>query len=296
MNIPKVSVHIISYNQKLFLREAVESALAQTYPNLEIVVADDASTDGSRELLEEYECVYPGRVVAVLGETNAGISANSNRGLAVCTGEFIAFMGGDDVLLPGKISAQVAWFSYRKERALCAHQVEVFYEDSSRPPHPLSKRLPSGRGAEEIIRHQPFGAVSVMVRTDRIPPHGFREELTMVSDNMLWIDVLRDDGEFGCVPGTLARYRRHGANVSGDPFRYIEDVERQFEIVDREFPQFSDVIRYAKTRRLYYDVGVNLIKAHRRREARGKLLGTLRREPTFVKAWIRLGQTYLWDL
>lgn len=291
MREPRVSVHILSYNQKDFLREAVGSALAQDYANLEIVVADDASSDGSQAMLQDYANDYPGRVIPVIGDKNLGLSGNGNRGLKACSGDYVAFMGGDDVLLPGKIAAQVDWLLARSERALCAHQVEVFYEDQSRPPHPLSKRLRSGKGAREIIRHQPFGAVSVMVKADRIPTHGFRAELPMVSDNMMWIEVLREDGEFGCVAGTLARYRRHSASVSADPYRYLGDVERQFDILDREFPKFREDVQYAKTRRLYYDVGVHLMKEGRKKEAKARFVAALRREPFFGRAWIRLGQT-----
>lgn len=293
MTAPKVSVHIITYNQEHFIREAIDSALGQDYPNLEIVVGDDASTDRTPEILKEYARAHPGRVIPVLGETNLGLSGNGNRALAACTGDFIAFMGGDDILLRGKIAAQVEWLTAKPQRMLCAHQVEVFYEDGSKQPHPLSRRLKSGRGAEEIIRHQPFGAVSVMVRADRIPPSGYRTELPMISDNMMWVDVLREDGEYGCVPGTLARYRRHSANVSRDPFRYLGDVERMFDILDREFPQFRDATRYARVRRLHYDIGTTLLKLGRSDEARDKFLTVLRHEPFFLKAWVRLAQTFL---
>lgn len=293
MTLPKVSVHIIAYNQEEYIREAIDSALAQDYPNLEVVVADDASTDGTPEILLEYQRANPGRVIAVLGERNLGLSGNGNRALKECTGDFIAFMGGDDILLPGKISAQADWLSGSPQRVLCAHQVEVFYEDGSKAPHPLSRRLNNGRGAEEIIRYQPFGAVSVMVRANRIPAHGYRTELPMVSDNMMWIEVLREDGEFGCVRGTLARYRRHNDNVTRDPFRYLGDVERHFEILEREFPMYHRAIAYAKLRRLHYDVGTVLLRMKRSQDARREFLQVLQREPFFVKTWIRLMQTYL---
>ena len=270
----------------------MESALGQDYPNLEVVVADDASTDGTAEILAEYQQSHPGRVIAVLGEQNVGITRNSNRGLTACSGGLIAFLGGDDVLLPGKISAQVEWFAKDPRRVLCGHQVEVFYDDGSRPPHPLTRRLRSGRGAAPLIRHGPFGATSVMVRSDRIPPHGFNEELPVVSDQMLWVDVIRDDGLFGYVRGTWARYRRHSANVTNDPYANLGDIARYLEIVAERYPQFAGAARYAVTRRLYYDVAVAMLKSNRKKEARSKLLQALRREPLFARAWVRLAQTF----
>ena len=291
MSLPKVSVHVISYNQKAFIREAVESALAQDYPELEVVVADDASTDGTADILREYERANPGRFIAALGDKNVGITHNSNRGLAACSGKLIAFMGGDDVFLPGKISAQAAWFAADPARVLCGHQVEVFYDDGSRAPHPLTRRLMSGKGAEPLIRHGPFGATAVMVRRDRIPFYGFSDRLRIISDQLLWVDVVRDDGLFGYVPGTLARYRRHSANVTNAP--NLDEVERYLEITREQYPQFTAAVRYAVTRRLFYDVGVAMLQANRKKEARGKLLQALGREPWFARAWLRLAQTYL---
>jgi len=292
VTLPKVSVHIITYNQRDFIREAVDSALAQDYSNLELVIADDASTDGTVDILAEYQRMHPQRIKAILGATNLGITGNSNRGLAACTGDFIAFMGGDDVLLPGKIAAQVDWFARDRRRALCGHQVEVFYEDGSRAPHPLTRHLLSGRGAEGLIRHGPFGATSVMVRRDRIPGHGFDPALAIVSDQLLWVEVVRDDGILGFVPGTLARYRRHGANVTRDPLANLDDVERFLAIVAKRFPQFRGAVDYAVTRRLSYDPAVAMLAQGQTREARALLRGAIRREPAFAKAWVRLAQTY----
>lgn len=288
---PKVSIHIIAYNQKDYIREAIDSALAQNYANLEVVVADDGSSDGTAEIIAGYARDHPGRVVAVLNPVNLGITRNSNAGLRACSGELIAFMGGDDVLVPGKIEAQAAWFAKRPARALCGHQVEVFYQDQHRPPHPLSRHLLAGTGAEAFIKHNPFGATAVMVRADRIPAYGFDETLPVVSDQMLWVDVLRDDGEYGFVEGTFARYRQHGANVTRDPFANLNDVERHLRNVGERYPQFASAVRWATTRRLYYDVGIAMAALGRKSEARAKFLGALRREPWFAKAWVRLAQT-----
>lgn len=290
---PKVSIHIITFNQKDFIREAIDSALAQDYPNFEVVVADDASTDGTAAIVADYARTNPNRVVAVLNPVNLGITGNSNVGLKACTGEFIAFMGGDDILLPGKISAQAKWFADHPVRALCGHQVETFYQDGSRPPHPLSRRLLAGVGAEAFIKYNPFGATSVMVRASRIPSFGFDEALPVMSDQTFWVDVLREDGEFGFVDATYARYRRHADNVTNDQLHHIQDVELHLANVGRHYPIFGAAVRWATTRRLFYDVGVALADAGRVREARAKFLGAIRREPWFAKAWVRLAQTFL---
>jgi len=288
---PKVSILIISYNQENYIVEAITSAVEQDYANLEVVVSDDASTDSTPQIIGQFAERFPGRVVPVLNSVNRGLTGNSNAGLAACTGDLMAYMGGDDVLLPGKISAQVAWFLEKPERLLCGHQVEVFYDDNNRAPHPLSRHLPSGIGADAIIRHRPFGATSVMVRSDAIPPWGFRQELPVVSDIMLWTDVLAAGGEYGFVEGTYARYRKHDSNVTNDPFRSLHEVRRALEFMRADYPQYADAIRYAEVRQLYYDPGVALLAAGRKAEARRAFVEALRREPSFLKAWVRLIQT-----
>jgi glycosyltransferase involved in cell wall biosynthesis len=287
---PKVSVMIISYNQEAYIAQAIESAAAQDYPNLEVVVSDDGSSDRTPDIIREFARRYPNRVVPVLNPVNQGITRNSNAGLRACTGKYIAFQGGDDILLPGKIRAQVAWLEADPARVLCGHQVEVFYEDGSRPPHPLSRRLEAGSGAGKIIRDGTFGATAVMVRADKIPPHGFEEALPVVSDHMLWVEVLADGGDFGYIEGTWARYRRHSANVTNDPLRSIPEVSKYLDIVAERYPQYRSSCRYARVRRIY-DAGVALLRAGRRREARERFFQAIRREPLFLKAWVRAAQS-----
>ncbi|MBA3023299.1 MAG: glycosyltransferase [Gammaproteobacteria bacterium] len=225
---PSVSLLIVCYNQQHFIREALESALTQDYANLEVVVADDASTDGTQAIIRELAQRYPHRLKPVFNPQNIGITANSNIGLSQCTGEFVAFMGGDDVLLPGKITRQVAWFAADDGRVLCGHDVD--WIDAGGAPLGIRTSdlvpLREGRGASGFIRNgSPYAATSVMVRRSRIPAYGFHPALPVVSDWKLWIDVIGSDGTYGYIPGIYARYRRHRDNVTARPnWRITRDV------------------------------------------------------------------------
>lgn len=214
---PKVSILVISYNQERFIREALESALEQDYENLEVVVADDASRDATQAIIRELAQRYPQRLKPVFNPHNVGITANSNIGLRQCSGEFVAFMGGDDVLLPGKIARQVAWFAQDGRRVLCGHDVEWIDENGAQLGVLTSDLVPlhAGQGAARFIRHgTPYTAASVMVRRSRISDYGFHPALPVVSDWKLWIDVIGTDGIYGHIPGVWAQYRRHSANVT----------------------------------------------------------------------------------
>lgn len=92
----RFSIIITCYNQRLFIRDAVGSALAQSYADREIVVVDDGSTDGSPKILEEYADACKLQLL----ETNEGASAARNRGASLASGDFLVFLDGDDLLLP----------------------------------------------------------------------------------------------------------------------------------------------------------------------------------------------------
>ncbi len=93
--VPTVSIIVNNYNYGRFLREAIDSALSQTYPSTEVIVVDDGSTDNSREVIAS----YGSRIVPVLKE-NGGQASALNAGFAACTGEMAFFLDSDDLLLP----------------------------------------------------------------------------------------------------------------------------------------------------------------------------------------------------
>ena len=100
MSAPKVSVIVPIYNQLRFIRETVDSVLAQDYPNVELVLSDDGSTDGTSEVLRECADRHPERVELVASERNTSIAGAFNRALDAHTGDYIAWLGGDGVMSP----------------------------------------------------------------------------------------------------------------------------------------------------------------------------------------------------
>ena len=109
MNDPRVSIIIPCYNAAAWLKATIDSALAQTWPQSEIIVVDDGSTDHSVPILHDYES----NRLRVLTQANAGAAAARNHGLRAARGDFIQFLDADDLLSPGKIAAQVACLTTR---------------------------------------------------------------------------------------------------------------------------------------------------------------------------------------
>lgn len=106
---PLVSVICLCYNHERFIREALDSVLNQTYPNLEIIIVDDLSQDNSRKIILEYVKRYP-QIRYIFNEKNLRNCAAFNKGYEISRGEFIVDFATDDVLLPTRIEEQVRCF------------------------------------------------------------------------------------------------------------------------------------------------------------------------------------------
>ncbi len=106
MNAPLVSVICLCYNQARFVEEAVQSVLGQTYPNIQLIIVDDASTDSSREVIQKIVSSNP-QIQSLVLTDNLGNCKAFNRGLAMAKGEFIIDLAADDVLLPNRIETGV---------------------------------------------------------------------------------------------------------------------------------------------------------------------------------------------
>src|SRR5205085_10493128 len=123
---PLVSVAVVTYNQKDLLKECLESILAQDYSNFEVVVADDGSTDGSQEMARSYAEKSCAPFKLVFAEKNRGITANQNAALRGSSGKYISWIAGDDLMLPGKLSKQVAFLESNPEFVICYHDLDIF--------------------------------------------------------------------------------------------------------------------------------------------------------------------------
>jgi glycosyltransferase involved in cell wall biosynthesis len=216
MTNPLVSVAIITYNQKDFLIEAIDSVLAQDYLNIEIVVADDCSTDGTQNILQQYKIKYPQKFVLILSEINEGITKNSNKAHFACSGKYIAWLGGDDLMFKDKIRKQVEYMESHPDCNIVYHNLEVFDSDSGKIISYFNNKKNKYIGdVGLLIKHGTFnGACSNMVRYDKTPKHGFDEDLPVSSDWLYWIETLLNGGTICYIDEVLGKYRKHSKNVT----------------------------------------------------------------------------------
>jgi glycosyltransferase involved in cell wall biosynthesis len=124
-----VSGIIIFLNEEKYLREAIASVFAQTYPNWELLLVDDGSTDASTSIAKQYAAQYPGKVryLEHCKHQNRGMSASRNLGIAHANGDFVAFLDADDVWLPQKLTEQVALFHTHPEAGMVYGRTVIWH-------------------------------------------------------------------------------------------------------------------------------------------------------------------------
>ncbi|QBF27920.1 glycosyltransferase [Pseudomonas tructae] len=252
---PKLSVMIVTYNQVDLIGETIESVVSQGYPNLEVVVADDASTDGTQAVINEYQKKYPLQVKPVFNPINLGVTGNSNAAFNACTGELLAVLGGDDLFLPGKIQAQVALFE-DPEVVLSYHSVEVFV-------HQTGEVLFTTNTTEKervsdvydlIAKCGIPGASSLMVRRSACPAYGFDTRFPVVSDWMFCIEVGLN-GKIKELPGIYGKYRKHGLGASERTFELLDESLRTLDIIQARYPDDPKIRRACQAGAYRYLLG-----------------------------------------
>jgi len=178
---PLVSVIIPTFNRAWCLMEAIDSVLAQTYQNYEVIVVDDGSTDNTNELLSQCQDI------SVIKQSNQGVSSARNRGVTSSKGELIAFLDSDDLWLPEKLAAQVAFFRAHQDATIC--QTQEVWIRNNRQIFPKSKhKKESGFFFERSLELCLVSPSAVMMKNRMFDDVGlFDESLPACEDYDLWL-------------------------------------------------------------------------------------------------------------
>lgn len=123
---PKVTVCVVTFNQEKVIRQCLQSIMEQTgHFELQVIVSDDHSTDGTVEILKEFAREYPGSMELILGEINVGPFENFKRVHRRAAGEYVAHVDGDDYMLPGKLEQQLFHLDANPQHSMTAHRMAI---------------------------------------------------------------------------------------------------------------------------------------------------------------------------
>lgn len=239
MNKPRISIVTPSYNQARYLPETIESILNQGYPNLEYIIIDGGSTDGSVEVIKRYE-----RHLAYwVSEKDSGQSEAINKGFAKCTGELFNWINSDDVLFPGALANVAAAYARDPEGDLfigrnARSDAEGRIIRISVPPTRMAM------SPLNWIMH--VGQQSVFLNTKTLKRvGGVREDLHCIMDTELYHRIFLAGGRHVRVHALVGMIREHGdAKGLSQKDRWIPERQRVF----LEYGTRRSVVKIAKVK------------------------------------------------
>ena len=156
-----VSVIIPSYNSSRYLSQAIESVLAQSYKEFEIIVVDDGSTDNTRKAVEKFK-----DNVIYLYKSNGGPASARNLGISKSIGEYIAFLDADDYWLPKKLKTQIDFIKKHEEFALIHSNTWVFEESKQLYPRFINKQPPIGNVYKQLFLKNFINNLTVILKRE----------------------------------------------------------------------------------------------------------------------------------
>ena len=236
-----VSVIIPVYNGERFLAEAIDSAFAQVYRPIEVIVVDDGSDDRSAEIARFYADVR------VLSQGNSGLAAARNAGIAVATGAFIAFLDADDVMLPTNLRIQVDYMHDHPEVGCTLGAWENFgapVDEKWQVNPPPRPDVPVDVASREALVHLRGGGIglALVVRRSALDVVGHFDTSFDFAEDLDWLFRLRESGIRAVIlPDIVGHRRLHASNMTKDRSAAVAGWLRFLKgVAGRRHPRTAD--------------------------------------------------------
>ncbi len=237
---PKVSVILLTHNRHDLLPRALDSILNQTYQNFELIVINDASSDNTAEVLENYR-VKDKRVRVINNETNQGIVPNRNKGIFLSTGKYITWQDDDDVSEPTRLEEQVRFLEKHNDITILGTQISLLNSERMIYLWP-TETDPEKAEIAFLIGRMPIVLTTGMWRADFIKKHKifFDESVPLVEEFAIYDKLFAHGGKMMTLNKSLYQYRIHRTN----PQQYYDKIMEIQSIIYKDrwkkfFPNFD---------------------------------------------------------
>ena len=209
-----VSIIMPSYNTGRFIKETIESVLAQTYPNWELLIVDDCSTDDTDEVVGVY--LSDERIRYFKNETNSGAAVSRNRALREAKGKWIAFLDSDDLWTPEKLQKQISFMKENDYHFSYTNYVEIDEESKPNGKKVTGPKRITKRG---MYRYCWPGCLTVMYDAETV---GLIQiaDIKKNNDYAMWLKVCRKATCY-LLDETLAKYRKRSGSISNHSYKAL---------------------------------------------------------------------------
>lgn len=248
MDKPLVSIIVPAYNAEKYLKETIKSVLTQTYTNWELVIVDDGSTDGTVALVKNWAA--KDKRILYFYQVNQRMASARNTGIKNAKGKYIAFLDADNVFLPKKLEAQVAYLEAHPECGLSYGRIlhfydgapDILYENKNETP------LDDGDQFKDLLHRNAINVLSVLVRKEFFDKYGaFQQGWRACDEHYIWVNLAVHGVKFSFLPEVVGLLRLH-AREDSRRADHIYDTALHFlqllDIVESSLPPVKKV-KYA---------------------------------------------------
>lgn len=212
--LPLISIGVSAYNRKDLLRESLDSLLQQDYPEIEIIVVDDGSTDGTAEMVK---AEYP--QVNYIYQDNAGDAAAKNHAAKMAKGEYIVFNDSDDMFLPDTVSRLYDLVKDHPGACSYGSYITIDAKGKRLPTKSKVPVLPQGKITSQLLSHVVVNCCGFLIPLELFKKHGgFDRSLRAGHDWKLSL-ILSLETDFYAAADPVFLRRRHGSNLSTASYR-----------------------------------------------------------------------------
>ena len=265
-DLPLVSIIVITYNSSKYVLETLESAKAQTYQNIELIISDDGSTDKTIEICENWLAENKERFVhsqIITVEKNTGIPANCNRGVKASKGEWLKLIAGDDILLEDcvqlninfnvenrnliSVSNMICVSGYENRKHSSGEKFKKFFNTSTNQflmyiRYPLFLNTPSLFYHREVYNKV----------------NGFDERIKILEDIPFFVKVLRNNYHIAFNPSFTVKYRLHQESLSNkDNINLNDALKSTFYLFRKDYLNNGSLLNYIFMKNAEYSYKLN---------------------------------------
>jgi glycosyltransferase involved in cell wall biosynthesis len=238
----KISIVTLSFNQRAYLKEAIDSVLSQGYPDLEYIVVDPGSTDGSREMIES----YGSRVAHTIFQPDRGAADGLNKGFAAATGDIFGFLNADDIFFPGSLARVADFFTAHPDCDMAMGNGYKIDGHGQKTRHFVARDFSVRRyfyGGTQWLQQATFFRSEIFHRSQ-----GFNLENRTCWDGELFVQLADLGATIGYIPADLAGFRIHETSISGSGRmneQYLRDCRRIFrDLHGHDWRATDEVLRF----------------------------------------------------
>lgn len=221
-----VSIIVPVYNAGQFIKETIRCVQAQTYTEWELLLVDDCSTDSSRELISR-ESAGDRRIKLVIQEENKGAAKARNRGIEEACGQYICFLDADDIWLPDKLAAEIAYLkNIQATMDSAAGFVFTGYEFADESGAGLGKivHVPDKINYSQALKNTTIFTSTVLIDREMIPDEDIYMPCVASEDTATWWQILKRHGAGYGLDKNLVKYRRSANTLSSNKLTAVKRI------------------------------------------------------------------------